>query len=328
MLPAPAARAAEVTLKLHHFLPPPSVAHAQFLQPWADKVMAESDGRIEIQIYPAMQLGGKPPQLYDQVRDGVVDLVWTLPGYTAGRFPLVGVFELPFMVSSAEATSQAVQAFAEQYLRDEFADVHPLLFHVHARGALHTRGRAIQTMDDLKGAKLRGPNRAIGEALAVLGATPVFMPVPQVPESLSKGVIDGAALPYEVTLPLRVHELVDHHTEIAGPRGLYTAVFLLAMNKDRYAALPDDLKAVIDANSGLALAKRIGRLWDDAEAPGREAARKRGNAVVVLDAAEADRWKAATAGVTGAWVADVTAQGHDGAALLDAARALVEQYSE
>lgn len=322
------AQAAEVTLKLHHFLPAGSVTHAKFLEPWAQKLAADSGGRIAVEIYPAMQLGGKAPQLYDQVRDGVADIVWTLPGYSAGRFPLVSVFELPFMVSDAEATSQAVQAFSERFLAEEFADIKPLLFHVHGRGALHSRTGPLTTAADLEGLKIRGPNRSIGEALAKLGAAPVFMPVPQVAESLAKGVIDGTVLPFEVTLPLKVHELVEHHTEIAGARGLYTAVFLLAMNKDRFEALPDDLKAVIEANSGLPLAKQIGKLWDDAEEPGRAAARKRGNKIHVLDPGEAARWQAATAPVVSDWVADITEKGHDGAAILKAARDLVADYSE
>lgn len=324
----PSAPAAEVTLKLHHFLPAGSVTHSKFLEPWARKLEAESNGRIEIQIFPAMQLGGKAPQLYDQVRDGVVDIVWTLPGYSGGRFPVVSVFELPFMVSSAEATSQAVQAFSERFLVEEFGDVKPLLFHVHGRGALHSRVGPIETAEDLKGLKVRGPNRLIGDALGKLGASPVFMPVPQVAESLAKGVIDGAVLPFEVAWALKVHELVAHHTQTAGDRGLYTAVFLLAMNKDRFQSLPADLRAVIEANSGLPLAKRIGRVWDEAEEPGRAAARERGNGIVVLDPAEVERWRDATAPVIDDWVARMSEQGHDGAGLLEAARGLIADYSE
>lgn len=320
-------RAAEVTLKVHHFLPTKSVTHARFIQPWAERIEVQSQGRIKVEIYPSMQLGGKAPQLYDQVRDGVVDVAWTLPGYTPGRFPISRVFELPFMVSTAEATSQAAQAFSEIWLKEEFADIHPLMFHVHARGSLHLRGLEVTSMSDMAGVKIRGPNKSIGDALAALGATPVFMPVPQVPEALSKGVIAGTVLPYEVTLPLRVHELATSHTEIPGPRGLYTALFLLAMNKPRYQGLPDDLKAVIDANSGLPLAKEIGRVWDEAEAPGKAAAAKRGNSFNVLSAAEVARWKAATAPVTAAWVADMKERGLPGEEMLEAARALVAKYS-
>ena len=323
-LAAPASAADTVRLKLHHFLATSSVTHAGFLAPWARKVETESGGRIRIDIYPAMQLGGKPPQLYDQARDGVVDLVWTLPGYTAGRFPLSEVFELPFVAGSAEATSQALTAFHDRHLRAEFADVKVILLHAHAPGSFHMAKRRIRTLEDMKGVKIRAPSRVTLQALKALGATPIGMPVPEVPQMLMTGVIDGALLPFEVTLPLRVHELTRYHTET----GLYTARFLLAMNKARYDALPADLKAVIDANSGLALARRIGRLWDAAEEPGRQKARARGNEIHRLGGAEIRRWKRVTQPVIDNWIAAANAHGRDGAAMLAEARALIAEYSQ
>ena len=103
-----AASAEEVTLKVHHFLPPGSTAHAKFITPWCDKINKESAGRLKCQIYPAMQLGGTPPQLIDQARDGIADIVWTLPGYSAGRFPAVEVFELRFMTMTAELSIRSL----------------------------------------------------------------------------------------------------------------------------------------------------------------------------------------------------------------------------
>ncbi|MGF1628656.1 MAG: TRAP transporter substrate-binding protein [Kiloniellaceae bacterium] len=322
------AAAQEVTLRVHHFLPPPSTTHRDFIEPWARKVEAESGGRIKIEIYPSMQLGGRPPALYDQVRDGVVDIVWTLPGYTAGRFPIIEVFELPFMAASAEATSQAAHEFYLQHAVEEFADIHPLMVHVHGPGSLHLRNKQVTSLDDLKGLKLRAPTRMTNAALEALGATPIGMPVPAVPESLARGVIDGAALPYEVTLPLKVHELTTSHTEIGGERGLYTAVFLFAMNKARYESLPADLREVIDANSGTALAKQIGKVWDDAEQPGREAAVAQNATFFTIEGEELVRWQAATAGVAEGWIAEMDKAGKDGRALVEAARTLIDSYAE
>jgi TRAP-type C4-dicarboxylate transport system substrate-binding protein len=108
-----AASAQTVTLKLHHFLPAGSAAQTMFLKPWCDRIAQESADKIKCQIYPSMQLGGTPPQLFDQVKDGVVDVTWTLLGYSAGRFPLVEVFELPFMMQSPEATSKAVWDYVQ-----------------------------------------------------------------------------------------------------------------------------------------------------------------------------------------------------------------------
>jgi ribosomal protein L18 len=100
------------------------------------------------------------------------------------------------------------------------------------------------------------------------------MPIPQVPENLSRGVIDGAVVPWEVTGALRVPELVNNHTEFGGDFALYTTTFVLAMNKDTYDRLPDDLKKVIDDNSGIEAAAMFGRAMDDGDKAGKAIAEK------------------------------------------------------
>ncbi|HEY5790869.1 MAG TPA: TRAP transporter substrate-binding protein, partial [Gammaproteobacteria bacterium] len=232
------ASAAEVTLKLHHFLPAPAPVPKNFMAPWAEKVEKDSGGRIKVELYPSMQLGGKPPALFDQVKDGVVDIVWTLPGYTPGRFPKTEVFELPFLPSvSAEATSRAAWDYYDANLRDEFKDVHIVAVHVHGPGLLHLK-KGVHKLEDMQGLKVRGPTRLANKLIERLGATPVGMPVPAVPEALSKGVIDGTAIPWEVVKPLKVHELVDSHLTFSGDRALYTSFFIFAMNKAKYDGLP------------------------------------------------------------------------------------------
>lgn len=320
---AAAAAAQEVTLRLHQMLPMQAAIPARAITPWIAAVEADSGGRIRIEHYPSMQLGGAPPSLYDQARDGVVDIVWTVLGYTPGRFPRSEAFELPFMVTKAEATSRAFDAYARAHAMDEFAEVHPLVFHTHGPGLLHVRGDGVRRLEDMKGLKLRGPTRIVTGMLGDLGATAIGMPVPAVPESLSKGVIDGVAIPWEVTLPLKISELVNTHTEFSGDRGLYTATFILAMNKDSYAALPDDLKAVIDRHSGVEAAALFGRAMDEVDVIGRAKAVEAGATITVLDEAEVARWRAASTGVVDRWVAEMTGRGIDGAALVQAAQALI-----
>ena len=318
----PLAAAQEVTLTLHHFLSPQSNTHQAFLVPWAHRVEEQSGGRIAIEIYPSMTLGGKPPQLFDQARTGIADIVWTLPGYTPGRFPIVEVFELPFVAGSAQATSQAVMDFHDHHLLEEFAGVKTLILHAHAPGVIHTRGTPVTSIEDLVGLKLRAPTRQINAALRALGAVPVGMPVPQVPEAVSRGVVEGALVPYEVTPALRLQELTHHHTE----SGLYTAVFLLAMNQDVYDGLPRDLREVIDANSGVEAARWAGAVWDAKETEVRAMVADGGGNIIVLDDAELARWRQATQPVTDAWIAATDAAGLDGQALLDEAIALVDHY--
>ena len=324
----PALAQAQVTLRLHHFLPPVSNGHAKMLAPWAKMVEESSGGKLKIDIFPSMQLGGTPPQLYDQARDGVVDIVWTLPGSTAGRFPSTEVFELPFIgARRGIVNAQASQEYADANLGKETADIKLLSFWSHDHGLIHAN-KAVNTMDDLKGLKLRSPNRLAGEALKALGATAVPMPIPQVPESIAQRAIDGAVVPWEVVPAIKLDELVKFHTEIPGSPTLYTASFFLAMNKAKYEGLPPDLKAALDKNSGMTFARLAGNMWDDAGALVLERVKKRGNTITTISAEEKAKWVKATEPVTAGWIAQVKEKGLDGNKLIEQAKALVAKYDK
>ncbi len=324
-----AASAQEVVLKVHHFWPPGAMPPTKILQPWCDKIAADSGNKLKCQVYPAMQLGGTPAQLMDQAKDGVADVVFTLPGYTAGRFPAMEVFELPFMSRSAEATSKAAWEFYEKYGKKEFAGVHPLMFAVHDNGYLHTKDRQVKVLADLKGLKFRAPTRMTNKLLGSLGATPVAMPLPQVPEAVSKGVIDGFLLPWEVIPSVKLHEMVKYDTETDPSRpALYTAVFTLAMNPAKYASLSPELKAVIDRNSGAGLSAMAGKTWDESQAPGRKAATEHGNTFHTIPATELDAWIKASAGLYDEWVADMDKRSMPGKQMLQDARALIAKHQK
>jgi len=324
----PAFAQAQVTLKLHHFLPPVSNGHAKMLAPWAKMVEADSGGKIKIDIFPSMQLGGTPPQLYDQARDGVVDIVWTLPGSTAGRFPSTEVFELPFIgARRGIVNARASQEFADANLAKETSDIKLLSYWSHDHGLIHSN-KEVKTMDDLKGLKLRSPTRLAGEALKALGATAIPMPIPQVPESLAQRVIDGCVVPWEVVPAIKLDELVKFHTEIPGSPTLYTASFFLAMNKAKYDGLAPDLKQAIDKNSGMKFAELAGNMWDDAGALVLERVKKRGNMLTTISEEEKAKWIKATAPVADGWIKQVKDKNLDGGKLIEQAKALVAKYDK
>ena len=324
-LAAPAA-AQEVTLTLHQFLPAQANVPKYVLDVWADKVEADSDGRIKIDRFPSMQLGGTPPELYDQVVDGVADIIWTVAGYTPGRFPRAEVFELPFIMTNAEAASRAYWDLYESDMKDaDYADVHMIGVWVHGPGMIHS-SEPITSVDDLNGVKLRAPTRTTNMLFKELGATPVGMPVPAIPEALSKGVIDATVIPWEVTGALKVPELVSNHTEF-GDAALYTTSFVFAMNKDKYDSLPDDLKAVIDANSGADFSAFAGKTMAAYDAPSREMAVELGNNIVELSPEQVAEWEAAAAPVYDHWKAEMEAAGIDGADLIERAQALIAKYT-
>jgi TRAP-type C4-dicarboxylate transport system substrate-binding protein len=321
------AGAQEVTLKVHHFWAPTAMPPSTLLQPWCDKIAKDSNNRMKCQIYPAMQLGGAPPQLIQQAMDGVADIVWTLPGYTAGRFPMMEVFELPFISRSATATSQAAWDYYTQYGSKEFPGIKMLAVNVHDNGYVHTVNKQIKLMADFKGLKMRAPTRQTNKLLGALGATPVAMPLPALGDALSKGVVDGYLLPWEVIPSIKAHEFTKYDSETdPKARALYTAVFTLAMNQAKYDSLPADLKQVIDANSGAALSKTMGSTWDASAPPARKLAVDRGNTFYVIPASELENWQKATANLADDWVKDVSAKGQDGKMLLQAATDLIKKY--
>ncbi len=322
---ATAVSAQDVTLRMHQFLPPQANVPKLVLDVWADKVEADSNGRIKVERYPSMQLGGKPPELMDQAIDGVADIIWTVVGYTPGRYPRTEVFELPFMMTDARAMSSAYWQMFEKHMKDtEFKDVHILGTWVHGPGLIHAN-KEVRTPADMAGLKLRGGSRLVSNLIKQLGATPVGMPVPAVTEGLSKGVIDGTTIPWEVTKALKVPELVENHTEFTG-NALYTLTFVLAMNKDRYEGLSAEDKAVIDANSGLEFSIFAGGTMQDTDAPSRKIAVDRGNNIVTLNAEESAAWATAAQPIYDAWLADMESKGIDGQALIDEAKALMDAY--
>ncbi len=318
-----------VTLKFHTFMAPQSNVWLSMHKPWMDKVEKDSGGRIKFEAYPAMQLGGTPVQLYDQARDGVVDVVWTLPGNTAGRFPRVEVFELPFIMTNAEATSKAYWEYIQTQAPDEFKETQVIALQVHGPGMFHSANKAVRSPADLKGMKVRGPTRQVTKLLSSLGATPVGMPLPQIPDALSKGTIEGCVIPWEVVPSVKVHELTKFHTEFpaSGP-ALYTTTFVMAMNKPKYESLSPDLKKVIDANSGLATSAWLGKTQQGNDPIGRKAAVDRGNAIHTLSTAEAQEFIKVSQAIDDEWVADMNKRGFDGKKLLQTARDLIAKHAK
>ncbi|MDB5796774.1 MAG: dicarboxylate transport protein [Paucimonas sp.] len=314
-----------ITLKVAHFLPPASTAHAKLIEPWCAKINKESNNRLKCQIYPSMQLGGSPPQLFDQLKDGVADIAWTLPGYQSGRFVVSEAFELPFMVKTTEAGSRALWTYATKNATKEFEGVKPILFHLHDGNTLHTTKKPIKTLEDFRGLKLRAPTRQSTKMIAAFGATPVPMPLPQAPEALSKGVIDGAMVPWEVAPSIKLEEIVGHHieTDTSMPQ-VSNSVFIFGMNLARYNSLPADLKKVIDNNSGADASAAAGKIFADAGVAGRKVSEKFKGSFYTVPASELQRWQKASEGVVNDWVKDVSAKGYDGQKLLQEARALLK----
>lgn len=306
VLAAPA-RAAEVTLRFSHFWPAVAGMHKELFQVWADSVQTASQGRIAVEVYPSSTLAKAPAQ-YDAVIDRIADMTATVQGYTAGRFPLSQVVELPGLVHTARQGSCILQGlYDEGLIAGEYADTHPLFLFTHGPGHIHTRDAVIATPDDFAGLRIRRPTLVVASLLEGLGAQPVGMPAPESFQAMERGVIDGVTLPWEAMEAFRLNELAGSHTEVGG---LYSLAFMVTMNKDLYAGLPADLKAIIDDHSGPRWAARAAAVFDRYDVAGRAAAEKAGHTIVTIDGAADDpAWKPVLEGTTEGYLADLEADG-------------------
>lgn len=320
------AMAEPVTLRFQYFVSPESANPKYFMEPWAEAIEEQSNGEIDVELYPFMQLGGSAPNQYDLIKDGAIDGGWVIPGYQPGRFPEAETLELPFMTTkSAEEASAAAWEFTQKHLMDDFADVHVIAAHMHGPGIVHKTEGPIETVEDFDGLKLRGPSRPTTLLLEKLGAEPIGMPVPAFPEALARGVLDGGVITWEMSPSLKLDELVDSHTDVAGDKALYNLFFIWAMNKDSYDALPAHLKKVIDDNSGLYASRWAGRAHDTGDAEGR-IIMEGANEIAVMSEETSDQIKSLGAEVTAEWIEEMDKRGFDGAALVADAEGFVTQY--
>ena len=328
LIAAPALAEAEFKFTLHHFLGPQSNAHKDMLVPWAESIEKASDGRIDIEVYPSMSLGGAPPQLFRQAVDGVADIIWMVNGYTPGLFPRTEVFELPGVVThDIAAANLAMSDLFDQYLAEEYKGVKVLWLHVHAGNGLHMAGKKVTSLADFKGLSLRSPGPSSNAVIEALGATPVSMPVPDLPQSLATNHVQGGMIPWEIIPALQLQQSTDYQIEGPNEARFSGTAYQVSMNQDSWDSLPPDLQQIILDNTGPDFLKKVADIWRKSDDDALALAVADGNEHVVIEQAAWDEIKAALDPVDQKWIAD-NAGTFDAQALYDAAKAAIAAHSK
>jgi len=287
------AQAAEQTLRLAHPWPGTSAIH-QGLERWASSLEQASGGRIDVELYPAQTLT-KAAKSYDAVVGQIADVAATVQGYTANRFPLTQVIELPGMVDTAAQGSCVLQQLYDSGdIATEYTDTHVLFVWSNGPGHLHLKGKSVEKPEDIAGMRIRRPTTVVGELLEDVGAQPVGMPAPDAYESIQRGVIDGAAISWDGAKVFRLNEVADHHTEL----NLYSLSFVMTMNKQVYDRLPDDLKAVVDQHSGAEWSQNMAQVFDELDRESLQEAEAAGHQVTRFSQELQQAWQPALDRVT------------------------------
>lgn len=313
-LPAPALLAQEkVELKLATFVPPTHIIYAKVLTPWAQDVEKRSGGRLTVRMFPSMQLGGKPPELYRQTVQGISDICFTLPGYTSSDFPMMALTELPGVAKSAEEGTRKLWSNMGNVLGRDFKGTKVLMLWNADSASLMSRSKAVRTIADMKGLKVRTPSAAQSAQITALGATPIDMPATAIYNNLERGVIDAAMIPMTAALDFKLIEVAQNYT-INAPLG--RSPFLVAMNEGRYNKLPADLKKVIDDTTGLNLSLRGAQTYDKQAEDALKAVKERKHNVVALSDADAKTWQDGFKGVISTKAAEADKAGLPGTNLV------------
>ena len=295
-----------VELRFAHWLPATHPLAKLGFEPWAKSVETASNGSIKVTLYPAQQLG-KAADHYDMSRDGIADLTWANPGYQAGRFPLFGAGELPFLMAKPGPGSAALDQWYRKYAAQEMKDVRFCLAHLHI-GTLHSK-KPISEPSQLKGMKIRASNGTAATYMTALGATNVQVSAPESRDALEKGVADAILFPWHSIITFGIDKVAKYH---AGMR-MYSSDFAWTMNRAFYDKLSAGQKKVIDDHCNNEWAAKIGTAWGDDEDSGQDKlAKTAGHTITPISPQQLEAWKKSAEPVYERWLADVAKSGVDG----------------
>jgi TRAP-type C4-dicarboxylate transport system substrate-binding protein len=302
---AAGASAQPVTLKFSHFLGPTSFFQHDVAEPFAKELEAKSGGRARVEIFNAASPLGKPTEQADQVKAGTVDIALGLRGAEGDKFPGSSIIELPFLVPSAAQGSRALwQLYKDGTLAEEYRDYKVLALFVHNPGLIHTASKRVVNLSDLKGLRLRSPNRTVSAALEHVGAVPVVLQVNEVMDAVKSGKIEGIVTNWGNPLQ-GFNDHMKFHTDTQ----FYTSAFFIVMNRARYDGLPAEARSAVDAICCEAWVAKFGPLWDKWDGPVREGAKGPGHEVIIPDAASMAKWREGLRPVSDRYLEELSRKG-------------------
>ncbi len=316
--------AAQTVLRFNQWLPPKHFIVTQGLLVWAGDVARVTGGRVKVEM--TTKSLGAPPRQFDLALKGIADVAWGVQGYTPGRFLSAEMAELPLSGTSAEALSVAYWRTYQKVFKsaDEYKGVKLLVLHVHPPGQIGTHKKAITSMADLKGVKIRIVNPATSRILAFYGGVPVSAPAPKAYDLFSKGIIDGTFISLDGVASFHLDKFIKHAIEV--PAGLYNTSFFIVMNQAKWDSLAGADQRAIEGISGEYYGRNIGRVWDGMARKGRALALEKGANITTLSGKALDGLRRELAFVEKDWITRATKKGLDAKAGLAMLRAEVAKY--
>ncbi|MCK4789662.1 MAG: TRAP transporter substrate-binding protein [Desulfobacteraceae bacterium] len=319
MFGANTAQAKAIELSYSNFFPPTHI-QGKLGDLWAKEIEKRTKGKVKITYYPGGALL-KGPKIYDGIQKGITDIGMSVFAYSRGVFPSMEAIDLPMGYTNGNAVTLIINDFYNKFKPKELNKIKVMYLHAHGPGLLHSK-KPVYKLEDLKGLKVRAVGAA-AKAVKALGGVPVAMGQGGVYEALQKGVVDATFSPIEVLKGWKQGEVVKYTIECYSVG--YTAGFYVAMNVNKWNALPKDVqKVIVDVNNEW-IAKH-GKAWDDSDKAGREFTLSLGNKIIPLSKAEGARWSKAVQPVIDGYIKAKSAKGLPAQDYVDTVRALIKKY--
>lgn len=308
-----AAPAMAETLKVTTFLPPVHT-FVKAINEWGAEIAEKSGGELELEVFPAGQLG-PPPRQFDIVTTGGADIAIFLHSLTPGRFPMTELAGLPLTYPAAgdasAITSRRLTELAPEYLAGEHAGTRILWLAVTPPLKINLAKTDPSDLANLSGLRIRYAGSTWQQIIESLGASPVPVPPAETGDAMAKGVVDGATFPFEATKAFDLGPVTGYSLE----PGLASATFAVVISDAAYDRLTPEQQKIIDETTGPDRAAWFGALWDEGEAEGRQYMIDAGVKIVTLDQAGIDSLKGTFRSIVDAGLA---AAGEKGPSFLDA----------
>jgi TRAP-type C4-dicarboxylate transport system substrate-binding protein len=305
------AEAASVKLTYSNFFPPGHI-QSKLAESWCKEVEKRTNGEIVVEYFPGGTLT-KSNQIYDGVVEGLSDVGFSVLAYTRGRFPEMAAVDLPLGYTSGAVATKVINAVYKEFMPKELMDTQVMYLHAHGPGLINTKSKAVRKLEDMKGLKFRAHGTS-AEVVKALGGTPVSKPMPETYQMLQKGVVDGAAYPFEANKGWKLGEVTRFCT--ADFSAAYTTSFFVVMNKAKWNSISAANQKIIE-QINLEWVDKHGEAWNTSDALGIVFFLNQGGEIIGLDAKEAERWKKAVAPIIEDYKADMNKKGFKGTELVE-----------
>jgi TRAP-type C4-dicarboxylate transport system substrate-binding protein len=310
-----------VELRFGHFMPTTHPVHIAAEQ-WAQSIRQASNGNIVVKVFPAEQLG-RPFDHYNIARDGGADIAHVNPSFEPGRFPVIGVTELPFVFANAKAGSFALDTWYRRYAGNEMKDVRYCLAFAEHPAALHSSKKRIMTPGDVADVKVRPGNVTFSRLVQRLKGDNMQAPTRALRNGLAAGTLEAVTLPWGAAALLGLEKVTKYHIDSS----FYVTGQIWVLNNAKYDSLSAAQKKVMDAHCTSEWSFTIASAWADIEAGAREKFRIAGHDLHTLTPAQFVEWRKAAAPLRAEWDTAVRRAGHDPKAVFDDLRATLAKYN-